>query len=151
MTRNALHVSELPEDTLREVHDHLASTYELARVKAHLIKWPCSPVCIIWGPVDVASQQAIQRHSSCMNRLVPQNLILIPLHLVSINMGPKGLEICLQVRVPDMRPFGLNHLILNIRWVNQSLVGSVVIGAELGREDHSSIPRNCDREGAGTI
>jgi hypothetical protein len=32
----------------------------------------------------------------------------------------------------------------------QSLVGSVVIGAELGREDHGSIPRNCDREGAGT-
>ena len=33
---------------------------------------------------------------------------------------------------------------------NQSLVGSVVIGAELGREDHGSIPRNCDREGART-
>jgi hypothetical protein len=33
---------------------------------------------------------------------------------------------------------------------NQSLVGSVVIDAELGREDHGSIPRNCDREGAGT-
>jgi hypothetical protein len=33
---------------------------------------------------------------------------------------------------------------------NQSLVGSVVIDAELGREDHGSIPRNCDREGAET-
>jgi hypothetical protein len=32
----------------------------------------------------------------------------------------------------------------------QSLVGSVVIGAELGREDHGSIPRNCDRECSGT-
>jgi hypothetical protein len=26
----------------------------------------------------------------------------------------------------------------------------VVIDAELGREDHGSIPRNCDREGAET-
>jgi hypothetical protein len=26
----------------------------------------------------------------------------------------------------------------------------VVIGAELSREDHGSIPRNFDREGAGT-
>jgi hypothetical protein len=26
----------------------------------------------------------------------------------------------------------------------------VVIGAEIGRDDHGSIPRNCDREGAGT-
>jgi hypothetical protein len=26
----------------------------------------------------------------------------------------------------------------------------VVIGAELGMEDHGSIPRNCDREGAET-
>ncbi|MCI16193.1 hypothetical protein A2U01_0037335, partial [Trifolium medium] len=25
-----------------------------------------------------------------------------------------------------------------------------VIGAELGRKDHGSIPRNCDQEGAGT-
>jgi hypothetical protein len=24
-------------------------------------------------------------------------------------------------------------------------------GAELDREDHGSIPRNCDREGTGTI
>ncbi|MCI51687.1 hypothetical protein A2U01_0072931, partial [Trifolium medium] len=30
---------------------------------------------------------------------------------------------------------------------NQSLVGSVVIDTELDREDHHSIPRNCDREG----
>jgi hypothetical protein len=30
---------------------------------------------------------------------------------------------------------------------HQSLVGSVVIDIELGREDHGSIPRNCDREG----
>jgi hypothetical protein len=29
------------------------------------------------------------------------------------------------------------------------LVGSVVIGAEFGREDRGSIPHNCDREGAG--
>jgi hypothetical protein len=29
-------------------------------------------------------------------------------------------------------------------WFN--IVGSVVIGAELGREDHGSIPRNCDGE-----
>jgi hypothetical protein len=29
----------------------------------------------------------------------------------------------------------------------QSLVDSVVIGAELGREDHGSIPRNCDERG----
>jgi hypothetical protein len=27
----------------------------------------------------------------------------------------------------------------------------VVIGAELDMEDHDSIPRNCDREEAGTI
>jgi hypothetical protein len=27
----------------------------------------------------------------------------------------------------------------------KSLVGSVVIGTELGREDHGSIPGNCDR------
>jgi hypothetical protein len=33
---------------------------------------------------------------------------------------------------------------------NQSLVGSVVISAELGRDDHSSISRNCDQKGAGT-
>jgi hypothetical protein len=26
----------------------------------------------------------------------------------------------------------------------------VVIGAELGRDDHGSIPRNCDQEGAKT-
>jgi hypothetical protein len=32
----------------------------------------------------------------------------------------------------------------------RSLVGSVVIGAELGREDNGSIPRNCGQEGAGT-
>ncbi|MCI40459.1 hypothetical protein A2U01_0061692, partial [Trifolium medium] len=31
-----------------------------------------------------------------------------------------------------------------------SLVGSVVIDAELGKENHSSIPHNCDRDGAGT-
>ncbi|PNX62525.1 mitochondrial substrate carrier family protein p-like [Trifolium pratense] len=30
------------------------------------------------------------------------------------------------------------------------LVDSVVIGAEYGREEHSSISRSCDREGAGT-
>jgi hypothetical protein len=35
--------------------------------------------------------------------------------------------------------------------IYQSLVGSVVIDSKLGREDHSSIPRNCDREGAVTI
>jgi hypothetical protein len=34
--------------------------------------------------------------------------------------------------------------------IYQSLVGSVVIGAELGTEDHSSIPRNYDREGTET-
>jgi hypothetical protein len=33
---------------------------------------------------------------------------------------------------------------------NQSLVGSVVIDVGFGREDHSSIPRNYNREGAGT-
>ncbi|MCH80852.1 hypothetical protein A2U01_0001627, partial [Trifolium medium] len=33
---------------------------------------------------------------------------------------------------------------------NQSIVGSMVIDAEFGREDHSSIPRNCNREGTGT-
>jgi hypothetical protein len=32
----------------------------------------------------------------------------------------------------------------------QLLVGSMVIGAELGREDRGSIPRNCNREGVGT-
>jgi hypothetical protein len=32
----------------------------------------------------------------------------------------------------------------------QSLVGSVVIDAELDREDHSSIPRNCDQKEAET-
>ncbi|MCI21690.1 hypothetical protein A2U01_0042859, partial [Trifolium medium] len=30
---------------------------------------------------------------------------------------------------------------------NRSLVGPVVIDAGLGREDHGSIPRNCDQEG----
>jgi hypothetical protein len=34
--------------------------------------------------------------------------------------------------------------------MNQSLVGSVVIDAEFGREDYDSIPHNCDRKGAGT-
>jgi hypothetical protein len=34
--------------------------------------------------------------------------------------------------------------------INQSLFDLVVIGAELGRDDHGSIPHNCDREGAGT-
>jgi hypothetical protein len=34
--------------------------------------------------------------------------------------------------------------------VNQSLVGSVMIHAERGRNDRGLIPRNCDREGAGT-
>jgi hypothetical protein len=29
-------------------------------------------------------------------------------------------------------------------------VGSIVIDAELGREDHGSIPRNCNQEGART-
>jgi hypothetical protein len=40
------------------------------------------------------------------------------------------------------------RICLNLKMllINQSLVGLVVIGAELGREDHSSIPRNCDRE-----
>jgi hypothetical protein len=33
---------------------------------------------------------------------------------------------------------------------NQSLVGLVVIDAELDREDHGSIPHNCDREKART-
>jgi hypothetical protein len=35
-----------------------------------------------------------------------------------------------------------------VKWTdcNQSLVGSVVIDAELIKEDHNSIPRNCDRE-----
>jgi hypothetical protein len=31
--------------------------------------------------------------------------------------------------------------------LNQSLVGLVVIDAQLGREDHGSILRNCNREG----
>jgi hypothetical protein len=34
--------------------------------------------------------------------------------------------------------------------IDQSLVGSVVIGAELSMKDHDSIHRNCDRERAGT-
>ncbi|KAK2369722.1 hypothetical protein QL285_082838 [Trifolium repens] len=42
------------------------------------------------------------------------------------------------------------NVIIKFRISYQSLVGSVVIGAELGRKDHGSIPRNCDREGAGT-
>jgi hypothetical protein len=29
-------------------------------------------------------------------------------------------------------------------------VGSIVIDAELGREDHGSIPHNCDRKRTGT-
>jgi hypothetical protein len=33
---------------------------------------------------------------------------------------------------------------------SESLVGSEVIGAELGREDYGSSPSNCDREEAGT-
>jgi hypothetical protein len=39
---------------------------------------------------------------------------------------------------------------LKIYSLHQLLVGSVVIDDELGREDHSSIPRNCNREKAGT-
>jgi hypothetical protein len=33
---------------------------------------------------------------------------------------------------------------------HQSLVGSVTVEAEFSRENHGSIPRNCDREGTGT-
>jgi hypothetical protein len=33
---------------------------------------------------------------------------------------------------------------------DQCIIGSVVIDAEFDREDHGSIPYNCDREGAGT-
>jgi hypothetical protein len=36
--------------------------------------------------------------------------------------------------------------ILVLILVNQTLVGSVVINAEFGIEDHCSIPHNCDRE-----
>jgi hypothetical protein len=36
------------------------------------------------------------------------------------------------------------------RYVYQSLVGSVVIDVELGREDHGSIPRNYNRKEAET-
>jgi hypothetical protein len=32
----------------------------------------------------------------------------------------------------------------------ESIVGSVVISAELGGDDHGSILRNCDREGTET-
>jgi hypothetical protein len=38
------------------------------------------------------------------------------------------------------------HNGIKIHKFNQSLVGSVVIGAEFGREDHGSIPRNCGWE-----
>jgi hypothetical protein len=45
-------------------------------------------------------------------------------------------------------------IVLNLVYKNiifyQSLVGSVVIDIELGRENHGSIPHNCDREGAKT-
>jgi hypothetical protein len=34
--------------------------------------------------------------------------------------------------------------------IDQLLVGSVVIDVELGREEHDSIPRKCNREGVGT-
>jgi hypothetical protein len=46
----------------------------------------------------------------------------------------------------------LSLKIKRLKWtcIYQSLVGSVVIAVELGREDHGSIPRNFDREGAGT-
>jgi hypothetical protein len=32
----------------------------------------------------------------------------------------------------------------------RSLLDVVMIGVEVGRDDHSSIPRNCDREETGT-
>jgi hypothetical protein len=35
-------------------------------------------------------------------------------------------------------------------YLHQLLVGSMVIGVELGREDHDLIPRNCDQKGVGT-
>jgi hypothetical protein len=34
--------------------------------------------------------------------------------------------------------------------IDQLLVGSVVIDVELGRKEHDSIIRNCNREGVGT-
>jgi hypothetical protein len=43
-----------------------------------------------------------------------------------------------------------NRCIYKFTFSYQSLVGSVVIDAKLGREDHGSIPRNCDRKGAET-
>jgi hypothetical protein len=44
----------------------------------------------------------------------------------------------------------IKMVFFKIDFINQSLVGSVVIDAELGREKHGSISRNCDRKGVGT-
>jgi hypothetical protein len=35
--------------------------------------------------------------------------------------------------------------------IDHSLVGSVVIGVKLGKEEHDSIPRNCNRKGLEPI
>jgi hypothetical protein len=38
-----------------------------------------------------------------------------------------------------------------LKFVNQSLIGLVVIDAEVGRENYGLIPRNCNQEGAKII
>jgi hypothetical protein len=42
----------------------------------------------------------------------------------------------------------LTQIDQSLKKIDESLVGSVMIRAEFGREDHSLIPQNCDREGA---
>jgi hypothetical protein len=51
----------------------------------------------------------------------------------------------ISVSIVGIRP-AIN--IQNITFIYQLLVGSVIIDIKLGREDYSSIPRNCDKEGA---
>jgi pyrimidine operon attenuation protein/uracil phosphoribosyltransferase len=46
--------------------------------------------------------------------------------------------------------FLAQRLLNKLNQSNQSLVGLVVIDAEFDRDDHSLIPRNYDRERAGT-
>jgi hypothetical protein len=55
-------------------------------------------------------------------------------------------NIQLRILSASLVPMKSHFFCIKIYSSNQLLVGSVVISAELGREDHCSIPRNCDRE-----
>ncbi|MCI14508.1 hypothetical protein A2U01_0035639, partial [Trifolium medium] len=51
--------------------------------------------------------------------------------------------------VYDLLPVEALSFIFGRIILSTMLVGPVVIGAGFGRENHGSIPRNCDRDGAG--